>query len=110
MKFRPITATCGTTQAVLSSWLDYKLQELKPFISTFIRDSNDFRKQLDDLACLPTNARVVTADANSMYTNIDTEHALKSLRWVLDELEAAGLPYSCLISLKGSSLKLQESS
>ena len=35
---------------------------------------------------------LVTTDANSMYTHINTEHALKILRWVLDELEAAGIP------------------
>jgi len=75
----------------LSCWLDYKLQELKPFISTYIRDNNDFREQLEDLGELPPNARVITADANSMYTNIKLEHALKVLRWFLDWLDEEGL-------------------
>ncbi|KAL7553431.1 hypothetical protein ACHAWF_017429 [Thalassiosira exigua] len=36
-KFRPIVATCGTVLSALSSWLDYKLQQLKPYISTYIK-------------------------------------------------------------------------
>ncbi len=35
--------------------------------------------------------RVVIADANSIYANIDTEHALKILRKFLEELDAKGL-------------------
>jgi len=64
--------------AVLSSWLDYAPRS-QAMIS---------REQHEDLDELPANARVVTADANSMCTNINIEHALalKTLRWFLDEL------------------------
>ena len=89
-KFRPIVATCGTVLSALSSWLDYKLQQLKPYISTYIKDSDDFRKQVHELGPLPPNARIITADAKSMYTNIDTDHALEILRSFLEELEAEG--------------------
>ena len=89
-KFRPIVATCGTAIAVLSCWLDYQLQQLKPFISTYIQDSDDLREQMESLGPLPSNARVFTADANSMYTNIDTDHGLEILRQFLEELDEEG--------------------
>ena len=38
---------------------------------------------------LPKNARLFTADAISMYTNIDTNHGLKVLRSFLEELRSA---------------------
>ena len=89
-KFRPIVSTCGTAISCLSSWLDYKLQKLRRFIGTYIRDSDDFREQLKQFGPLSCNAFHLTADANSMYTNIDTEHALQVLRWFLEELDAEG--------------------
>ena len=36
LKHRPIVATIGTTQHVLSRWLDYTFQPFKEFISTYI--------------------------------------------------------------------------
>ena len=35
--FRPIVATCGTVLLILSSWLDYKLKQLLPFVETYIK-------------------------------------------------------------------------
>ena len=46
---RPIVAQCGTVILVLSSWLDYKLKKLSPFISTYMKDSRDFKVKLDHL-------------------------------------------------------------
>ena len=39
-------------------------------------------------ARLPKNARLVTADAISMYTNINTNYGLKVLRLFLKELKS----------------------
>ena len=90
---RPIVAQCGTVISVLSSWLDYKLKKLLPFVSTYIKDSRDFKIRLNNFNSkgrLPANAKLVTADAVSMYTNIDTEHGLKVLRLFLEELKSEG--------------------
>ena len=90
VKYRPIVATCGTALSALSKWLDYKLKQLVPFIDTYIKDSNDFRAKLNALGVLPKNAKIFTADARSMYTNICTAHALKILRDWLEELKIDG--------------------
>ena len=39
---------------------------------------------------LPENVRMIKADAKSMYTNIDTDHALHILRLFLEELKDDG--------------------
>ena len=57
-----------------------------------LKDSRDFKAKLDNLSSngrLPENARLVTADAISMYTNIDMNHGLKVLRSFLEELRSA---------------------
>ena len=89
--FRPIVATCGTALAILSKWLDYKLEQLKPHILTYIKDSSDFLKyikafqKLQKNGRLPANARHFIADAKSKYTYIDTNHGLEVLRLFLEE-------------------------
>lgn len=39
-KMRPIVCCAGTLMNCMSRWLDHHLQKLKPFIPTYIKDSN----------------------------------------------------------------------
>lgn len=85
-KMRPIVCCAGTLMNHLSRWLDHQLQKLKPLIPTYIRDSGQLLDLLANLGPLPPNAKVFTADANSMYTNIDTDHAIEVINQWLDSL------------------------
>ena len=70
-----------------SKWLDYQLQKLKPFVKTYLKDSQQVTDELKTIPTpLPLNAQLFTADANSMYDNIDTEHAIKVISWFLYKL------------------------
>ena len=67
-----------------SRWLDYQLQRCLPFVPTFIRDG---QQVLDDVLPLviPPNACIWSADADSMYNNIKTDHADEVLtEWLLE--------------------------
>jgi len=88
-KMRPIVCCVGTWMNDWSKWLDYWLQQLKPSVPTYIRDSQQLLDELRELE-LPPNAVLCTADANSMYNNIDTDHAIAVISWWLDELEQQG--------------------
>ena len=70
-----------------SKWLDYQLQKLRPFVATYVQDRQQLLNETKPLL-LPPNARLFTADATSMYNNIDTEHAIKVFDWWLDRLDA----------------------
>jgi len=85
-KMRPIVCCSGTWMNAWSKWLDYWLQKLKCFVPTYTRDSQQLLDELSTLD-LPPNATLITADANSMYNNIDTTHAIQVITWWLDELE-----------------------
>ena len=74
---RPVVSTCGTLMAGLSKWTDYWLQQLTPNIPTYLRDSSQLLEQLKKLGPLSPGARLFTADAVSMYTNIETSHGLR---------------------------------
>ena len=57
-------------------WLDRHFQKLKPLIKTYICDSADLLRKLSECGRIPPDAKLFTADANSMYTNINTPYAL----------------------------------
>ena len=70
-----------------SRWLDYQLQKCKPFIPTYIRDGQQVLDELTPLVLTPRH-RIFVADANSMYNNIDTDHAIMVISAWLDEIGA----------------------
>ena len=80
LKTRPIVSSCGTYIHAFSRWVDYHLQKIREAIPTYIRDSQDLVTQLKQLGTLPSNARLFTADATSMYTNISPEHGIATIR------------------------------
>ena len=77
---RPIVSCVNSTLGYLSKYVDTKLQGLLPLCHGYLQDSKSLLKKIKKLGKLPSTAVIVIADAVSMYTNIDTAHALQSLR------------------------------
>jgi hypothetical protein len=75
---RPVVSTTNSLLAVFSIWLDYKMKELLPLIKSYIKNSIEVINDLKNLH-IPENALLFSADAISMYTNIDTASGLHSI-------------------------------
>ena len=75
LKTRPIVSVSGSVLHGLGVWLDAQLQPLVKKLDSYISSSFQLLTDLLPLPPFGTNARVFTADAVSMYTNIDTDHA-----------------------------------
>ena len=58
----------------------YHLQKLKNTIPSYLKDSKELIGMMKELGQLPSNAKLFTADAVSMYTNIDTEHGIETIK------------------------------
>ena len=86
-KMRPIVCCAGTRMNHVSKWLDFQLQRLKPFVPSYLKDSHDLLSKLRNIGGLPPTARLFTADAVSMYTNIDTDHAINVIGTWMDSLD-----------------------
>ena len=86
-KMRPIVCCAGTWMNAWSQWLDYWFQKLKIHVPTFVKDSQQVLDEISKLD-LPPHALLVTCDANSMYNNIDTQHAIIVITWWLNDLHA----------------------
>ena len=78
VKYRPVVSCINSFNAIFSTWLDYKMKQLLHCIPTYLKDSNDLLTDLAALPKLPENARIFTADATAMYTNIDNSYSTGS--------------------------------
>jgi hypothetical protein len=71
----PVVSSSNSLLSVFSIWLDYRMKELLPLVDSYLKDSTTFINELKNIQ-LPEIARIFTADAKSMYTNINTDAGL----------------------------------
>ncbi len=79
LKTRPIVSTANSLLRGLGIWVDYYLQMLCKDLRYRAKSSGDLVSDLRSVEGLPPTTRLFTCDATSMYTNIDTTHALSVL-------------------------------
>ena len=82
-KLRPVISKAGNELETLSKWLDAQLQRVVHLCPGYLRDNWELLRLLRDMKPLPRNSFFVTADAESMYSNIDTDHGLETIeKWL----------------------------
>ena len=96
---RPITACRDSILAPLGTLVDRWLHQVAKTMPTYVKNSADLKQNLESLK-LPENARLFTADAVSMYTNINTEAALSEIAIYLrrNRRKFPDVPINALIS------------
>ena len=94
---RPIVSYAGSIAYGLGIWLNDKLQLASQKGPTYLKNSKDLVDRLNSFGPVPPGAKLFTADANSMYTNIDTEHALIQIgNYLLNEPDFVDLPVDAI--------------
>ena len=83
--FRPVISQCRSINAMVSTFIDYKLQKLTRSIPSYIKNSTQLLDELDTLGTLPSNAQLFTSNATSMYTNINIDEGIQAIRNYLAE-------------------------
>jgi hypothetical protein len=84
---RPVVSCVGSFNEIFSKWIDDKMKLLLPLTTTYLRDSNQVLNEIRSLGALPTGAKLFTADAVSMYTNIHPDHGLKVFEMWFDNFK-----------------------
>jgi hypothetical protein len=83
-KTRPVVSEVSSIQEALSVWIDVQLQQVLYLCPAYLKDSWHFLDRLKTQPPLPANSTIFTADAVSMYSNINTDHALDTVANWLD--------------------------
>ena len=78
LKTRPIVSCSGSLLYSLGIWVDDKLQKVARTQKAYFKSSFDLKNELTGLQ-LPPGAQFFTADAVSMYTNINTSQAIREI-------------------------------
>jgi hypothetical protein len=78
LKLRPVVSCINSFNAIIIIWLDFRMKQLLHLIPSYIKDSKALLNDLKTIH-IPTNAKIFTADATAMYTNIDTTTGVTSI-------------------------------
>jgi len=81
---RPVVSCINSYLSIFSNWLDFKMKDLLFLIPSYIKDSRHLLSDLKHLQ-LPPNAKLFTADATAMYTNIDTNTGIWAFEMLFSE-------------------------
>ena len=67
---RPVISNSGFFTENISAFLEYHLKPLSQKVKSFIKDTNDFLKKLNELRDLPDDFILCTIDVVGLYPNI----------------------------------------
>ena len=79
IRFRLVNSQCDSLSALVSTYIDVKLQPFTTSMPAYIKNSQDLIHSLLTLPTLPSSARLFTSDATSMYTNINPDEGLRTI-------------------------------
>jgi hypothetical protein len=79
MKLHPVVSCINSFSSIFSNWLDYRMKGLIHLIPMYIRDLKALLEEINKLQ-IPTGAKIFTANATSIYTNIDTNLGILTLQ------------------------------
>ena len=78
-KTRRVVLEIGSFIEIASKFCDHYQSRLIPYVQSYLKDSFTLLKDLNNIQLLPNTAKLITADAVSMYKNIDTNLGLQIL-------------------------------
>ena len=78
IKTRPVVSDCASVTNPLGKWVDVMLQPFAKSMETYFKDSFELKSIIDQFI-VPLGGRLFVIDAESMYTNIDTDVALLAI-------------------------------
>ena len=101
----PAISNCGTPTEKCSEFLDHHLKKVMQKGWSYIKDSGDFIKKINNLDLIPENAILVTADVVGLYPSIPHEVGLRAMREALNKRDEKTIPTEELLKMAEFVLK-----
>ena len=82
---RPVISNSSYYTENISSFIEYHLKPLAQKVKSYIKDTNDFLRELSNLPSLPEDVMLCTLDVVGLYPNIQHEGGLAAIKEALDK-------------------------
>ena len=88
----PVVSSINCHTESISQFVDYHLQPLAKKLPSYIQDTTDFLRKLNELPKhLPKDSILVTMDVKSLYTNIPNDEGIEAVKTYLRESDKKSL-------------------
>ena len=94
---RPVILNCGTPTEKISEFLDHDLLLIIQERWSYIKDTKDFLKKVQNMGKIPQNSILVTADVAGFYPSIPHNAGLKALKDALNCRQNKKIPNHILV-------------
>ena len=74
---------CHTSK--ISEYVDYHLQPIVKEIPSYVQDTTDFLRKINQINFVPDNSYLFSLDVKSLYTNIPNAEGIKSVKTSLEK-------------------------
>ena len=102
---RPVISNSGFYTENISAFLDFHLKPIAAKVKSYIKDTNDFLRKLQNLPKLPDDVILCTIDVVGLYPNIPNEEGLLFLKKALDKRRNKTVSTESLIELAELALR-----
>ena len=96
---RPVISNSGFYTENISALLDFHLKPIAAKVKSYIKDTNDFLRKLQNLPKLPDDVILCTIDVIGLYPNIPNEEGLLFLKKALHKWRNKTVSTESLIEL-----------
>ena len=96
---RPVISNSSFYRENISGFLDFHLKPIAAKVKSYIKDTNDFLRKLQNLPKLPDDVILCTIDVVGLYPNIPNEEGLLFLKKALDKRRNKTVSTESLIEL-----------
>ena len=79
---RPIVPACHPCTENISGFIDEILQPLVKSLDSYVKDTADFLRKLQNVPYVPKEAFLVTLEVTSLYSNIPHNDGIKAILWL----------------------------
>ena len=96
---RPVISNCGTPTEKVSEFLDHHLKPIMQEGWSYIKDTEDFLKKVQNMGKIPQDSILVTADVVGLYPSIPHNAGLKALKDALGCRQNKKIPTNMLVKM-----------